>query len=197
MARSLSLITAAASTPITLAEAKAQVRVETDVTNEDDLLTTLIEAATDLAETHTGLQLVSATWELAVDSFADIDRLPKVPLASITSIKYDDTDGVEQTVSTSVYGLQTPLRTHGSVFLKDGQGWPSDASSDPGSVRVRYVAGFGDAEDVPAVIKAGIKLLVGHWFENREASVVGVSVSDLPMGVQACFSAYSVAGCVQ
>jgi uncharacterized phiE125 gp8 family phage protein len=48
------------------------------------------------------------------------------------------------------------------------------------------VAGFGDAaEDVPSAIRHAIKLLVGGWYENREESVIGVSVASLPVSLAA------------
>lgn len=194
MARSLTLISAPAETPITLAEAKAQIRLESSVTADDDLLTAIIEAATESVQAATGLQLVTATWELALDSFADVGTLPKVPLAAITSIKYDDEDDVEQTVSTDVYGSQTPRYLPGSVYLKDGQSWPSDVLGDPGAVRVRYTAGYGAASDVPSDLKCAVKMMVGHLYENREAVVIGTIATELPLGVANLLSHRSVAG---
>ena len=41
---------------------------------------------------------------------------------------------------------------------------------------------FADMTDVPADLKEAIRQLVGHLYENREASLVGVSAEELPLG---------------
>lgn len=39
-------------------------------------------------------------------------------------------------------------------------------------------------EGVPADLQEAVRQLAAHWYENREASVVGVSVHLLPLGVR-------------
>lgn len=57
-------------------------------------------------------------------------------------------------------------------------------------VKVIYQAGYtvdpldADVWDAPEDIKQAVRLLVGHWFENRESVVVGTSASEIPMTVQ-------------
>ena len=42
-------------------------------------------------------------------------------------------------------------------------------------------AGYGDeASDVPAPIRHAIKLLVAHWFEQREPVVLGSAPQEVP-----------------
>ncbi len=64
-----------------------------------------------------------------------------------------------------------------------GQSWPGARSGEP--VVVRYVAGYGVAGDVPALLKRAMLLLIGHWYENREAVVVasGTVATALPLAV--------------
>ncbi|MBB3289905.1 MULTISPECIES: head-tail connector protein [unclassified Rhizobium] len=38
--------------------------------------------------------------------------------------------------------------------------------------------------DVPFDIKNAVLMLAAHWYENREASVIGVTAQSLPFGVQ-------------
>ena len=65
-----------------------------------------------------------------------------------------------------------------------GKVWPY-ALFEPDSVRVSCTVGYGNqAEHVPPEFVAAVQLLVGHYFENREAVLVGVTGADLPMGVK-------------
>ena len=48
---------------------------------------------------------------------------------------------------------------------------------------LRYTgAHFAEGEEWPASLKQAVRLLVGHLFENREATLVGVSADMLPLG---------------
>ena len=62
-----------------------------------------------------------------------------------------------------------------------------------GAVKVTFTAGFGDASTIPDDLKAAVKLLIGHWYEHREA-VVGVEARDsstpLPLGVDLILDGY-------
>src|SRR5574343_985939 len=102
----LKLITAATTTPVTLAEAKLHCRV--DGTDEDALITSLITAATETAEQQlAGRVLMQQTWELTLDAFPGVFELTRVPVQSITSLKYYDTAGVQQTMAGADYTLDT------------------------------------------------------------------------------------------
>ena len=40
------------------------------------------------------------------------------------------------------------------------------------------------SNSVPADLKEAIRLLTAHWYENREASIVGVSAQEIPYGIR-------------
>lgn len=62
--------------------------------------------------------------------------------------------------------------------------------------RATYQAGYtvnpsdADVWPAPADIQQAVKLLVGHWFENRESVVVGTSGSEIPLGVDMLLAAH-------
>jgi len=188
---SLKLITAPAVEPVSLAEAKLQCRV--DIGDDDALITGLIKAARESAETITRRALITQTWELVLDEFPEGDEIivPLPPLVSITSIKYKDGDGVESTFAAANYIVNTDAEP-GKVVLADGASWPSTSLYPTAAIRVRFVAGYGAAgSSAPASILAAIKLMVGHWYENRENSLPGgAEVQLLPMGVDALLWPY-------
>jgi uncharacterized phiE125 gp8 family phage protein len=175
----LHLITPPTVEPVTLAEAKVALRVEDSL--RDALITGLIEAAREHAEHHTGLAFVNQTWELRLDAFpapGDDIVLGKGPVASITSIFYVDTSGVEQTLATSVYALD--VSGPGYARLKFGQAWPG-ARVEPNAVRVRFVAGYGaSGAAVPELIRQWINMHVGSGLKAAESFASGISVTALP-----------------
>ena len=168
---SLQLVTPPAVEPLTLAEAKLHLRV--DYNDDDALITTLIAAARQQAETITGRQFCTATWKLNLDQFPAYGYsslsgilVPKAPVASITSIQYLDMDGTLQTWSNTLYATDLanePAR----ITPTFGQIWPI-ALPQINAIRVTFVAGYGVAVAVPEGIKAWIKIRVGSMFANRE-----------------------------
>ena len=191
----LKLITAPATEPVTTSEAKSHLRVDT--TADDTLIGTLITAARQHVENHLRRALITQTWELVTDAFpvGDVIRLPLPPLVSVTSIKYTDEDGNESTLSSAAYVVDTDS-TKGRVVLKSGETWPSDTLAAANGVRVRYVAGYGEASAVPRPIRQAILLLIGTLYENRESVLVaqGVTVAQLPFGVEALLMPYRIFG---
>lgn len=165
----------------TTAEARAQVRVLHDA--EDDLIDRLVAAATRQVERSTGTRLLTQTVLCRADSFTGTMRLPVGPVQEITAINYIDENGDEQLLDASIWlghlaGLDPRLE------LAPGAVWPAiQARAD--AVRIEIEAGYGDALDVPENVGQAILLLVGHWYQNREATVTGAIVAELPMGVKA------------
>lgn len=181
----LILVTPPAEEPVLLAEAKLHLRVDFD--EDDALITALITAARQAAETITGRQLVTARWKMTLDSFpgpavasicagqafslpAHAILLHKSPVQSIVSIQYLDTAGVLQTVPSSTYTSDfscEPARLT-PVF---GQIWPLSLPQIA-AVSVTFDAGYGAGAAVPEGLKSWIKLRVGSLYAHREEVAV-------------------------
>src|SRR5262245_27210237 len=98
----LRLITPPASEPISLTLAKSHLRV--DHTDDDTLITAQIAGARFFAEKFTARAFITQTWELVIDQFPTNEiKIPLPPLQTVNHIKYDDAGGVEQTVNTGNY----------------------------------------------------------------------------------------------
>jgi len=182
----LKLVTAPVAEPITTAEAKTHLRI--DGSDEDTLIDTYIMAARQLCEMEARRAFVTQTFDLFLEQWPASDEimLPRPPLQSVTSITYTDSNGNAQTMPSADYLVDTASEP-GRVVLSYGGTWPS-ATLRPGpAITVRFVAGYGLAAAVPAMYKQAIKLLVGHWYENREQVVLapGLGAAQLPMGVKA------------
>jgi uncharacterized phiE125 gp8 family phage protein len=135
---------------------------------------------------------VTQTWRQDFRCFRPCLRLPLAPVSSITSITYYDGDNTQQTLSADVYQLLSDARGP-FVSPKSDQVWPGSYDRKD-AVTITYIAGYGDTDAVPAAIKAAILLIVGHLYENREATTVGVSVELLPMAVDALLAPFRRVG---
>ena len=180
----LSVVTAPSVEPVTLAEAKAHLRV--DGTDEDTVISGLIVAAREVCEPKARRAFVTQTLKMSFDEWPEDDyfRLLRPPLASVTHVKYYDSAGVLQTMSASDYVVDVAVQP-GRVYLEYGKSWPT-ATLRPGlPIEITYVAGYGAAAAVPQRYKQAICLLVGHWYENREQVVVapGSSAVQVPFAV--------------
>ncbi len=186
---SLQLITAPATEPVTLAEAKAHLRVTT--VDDDTLITALIVAARQTAENMTDRALITQTWEKSLDVFPEAIELPKPRIQSITSVKYIDTAGVEQTLAGTEYLLDAASEP-GWVTPAYDKAWP-ETRAVPNAVKVRYVAGYGaTAADVPQIIRHAILLIIGELYERRENAIVGVVIGVVPFSAMALLSPYRI-----
>lgn len=189
----LSLVTAPSGEPISLTEAKNHLYV--DMADDDDLIRGLIAASRQYAESYTHRALLTQTWDLKLDGFpCDVLTLPMPPVSSITSISYLDQANVSQVWSTSDYLTDLPSGPKASparITPAYGVPWPFTLSV-MNAVTVRFVCGYGTAKQVPDGILAAMKLLIGHWFEHRDAVHVGTgdTVTEVPRSVDALLWQY-------
>lgn len=182
----LKLITAPIIQTVTLRDAKEHLRI--DVTDQDYMVQGLVEAATAHFDGWSGVlgrALMPQTWEMTLDAFPVGDvKIPLGPVTSLVSIKYDDENEVEQTVSASAYSVNlVPVE----AVVRPVSGWPGTADKI-GAVRVRWNAGTG----CPLDVAHAIKMLVAHWYLNTEAA--GPAISDVPMAVGMITSKYRRVG---
>lgn len=181
------LVTAPAVEPVTLAEAKAHLRLET--TADDAYVATLVTAARQHVEEHCWRGLVTQTWELILDAFpgADSVELPRGVLAGISSVTYIDADGASQALAVTEYDADT-RSVPGKLRLAYGKSWPS-ARSQWNAVVVEYIVGTA-AADVPVPLKQAILLLVSQMYEHRTPEVLGTIVSKVDFAVDALLRPY-------
>ena len=163
--RATTSATAPAAEPISTAQAKAFLRI--DVSDQDTLIDELIASARTRVENDTGRSLITTTWDLTFDAFptARAIPMPRLPMASISSITSYDDDDSASTMSSSDYLVDT---AGGRVILNDDADWPTDLRAHNGGV-IRFVAGYGSSgSDVPEPLRLATYQWLTHFYEHAD-----------------------------
>lgn len=211
----LKLIVAPPVEPISLDLAKQHLRV--DHSDDDALITQIIKAArymVDGRDGYLGRALVQQTWELTLDRFpasatsgsfcipagstGEI-KIPLPPLQSVTSVKYDDTGGVEQTIDPTT-GYDVDAVSEPGWLVPATGGWPTGVFDGINAVRIRFVAGYLASSDsppdltanIPYDVKAAMLLHIGTLYNSRESIVVGTNAMPLPQAAEILLRRYRV-----
>lgn len=187
MWRGVTVITKPTTEALTTALAKSRLRVDTS--DDDTLIDSFVAGATAAIDGPDGIgfALMTQTWRKAYDAFPAVIELPGAPVKSVTSLKYIDADGAEQTLDPSAYRVDLnvdPVR----ITPVYGTSWPTtrDITS---AVWVDYVLGEDSASDVPADLIDALALLVGHRYENREA-VSEMDLKEVPFAFWSIVARY-------
>lgn len=191
MQSSVRVVTPATVEPVTVTECKLDTRV--DGATEDALFSAWIAAARAYVETRLSRALITQTLELTLDAWPEdpILELPMPPLQSVVSVTYTDYAGVATIWPATQYQVLT-AGTPGAIGLAYGAAWPSATLRSWAGIAVRYVAGYGPAaSSVPMPICQAMRLLVGHWYANREGVAAG-NLGPLPFAIDALLYPYEV-----
>ncbi|MBW4083526.1 head-tail connector protein [Paenibacillus sp. S150] len=151
---------------MTLAEAKRHLRLEPDETDEDDLIASLISVAREYAEGRQWKKLAVRDFELKAAADRTFQLPP--PCQEILSVVVTDKDGQAIEIPGTDYYLYSD-NYKASLVLSSAYKYPSLLPDNRFPVQIEFTCGLPTA-DVPKKTKHAILLLVGHWYENREAS---------------------------
>ena len=177
---------------LTTAEAKAHLRV--GYSDDDALIDTYIQAATDMVDAEwgeLGRALITQRWKMTLPSLGGSRIvLPVPPVQQVTHFQYYDADNVQQDLDANAYRL-TVNGEEAYVDLVEGYSWPATyARAD--AVQIQYDTGYGDAaSDVPMGIRQAAKMLVAHYYMSRQA-VTERGGAEMPLGVRSILMKYRV-----
>jgi uncharacterized phiE125 gp8 family phage protein len=179
------LLTPPAAEPLSLAEAKAFLRLET--ADDDPLIAAFISAARLHVETQTGLALITQSWRMALDCWPANGRIAvrPAPLQALTAARVFDFDGEARAIDIQAFVPDASTST--LSFIPWAMPMPTRIAA---GIELDIAAGFGDvASDVPEPIRQAIRILVAHWHENR-AIVAGAEVAPAPSNAAALIAPY-------
>ncbi len=170
-----------ASEPVTVADAKAHMRI--DGTVEDVLIASLIVTSRLHVESALDLALINQSWTLILDRWpaGPEVEIPLAPLLAVIAVKVKNSAGVSSAVPPTSYLVDLASKPPRIV-------WNNAARPDPGvpagGIEIEFTAGFGaSAATVPAPLKHAVLMLTSHWYEHRDANEIGSSAARIPDAV--------------
>lgn len=173
--------------PVTVAEAKAHLRI--DGSAEDMLVGSLILTSRLHVEAALGLALLTQGWTLLLDRWpaGDSIEIPLRPVQSVSAVRVFAASGMVTTLAPQDYLVDTastPPR-----LVRTGV-WPEPGKAARG-IEIDFVAGYGPAAaNVPAPIRQALLLLVAHWYEHRDPIEIGSAEAALPAALSELLMPY-------
>lgn len=167
--------------PVTVADAKAHLRI--DGPSEDILLASLLLTSRLHIETALSLALVTQSWKLRLDSWPPGNKveLPLTPLQSVDAVRVKNASGVAAVVPAESYLVDLAARPARIVWNNTTPPIPQVAAN---GIEIELTAGFGpDGASVPAPLKHAILLLAAHWYEHRDPDEIGGEGARVPTAV--------------
>ncbi len=181
------LLTAPAVEPLSLAEAKAFLRVEH--ADDDDVIASLIAAARLHVEAQTRRALITQSWRLTRDAWPADGRLTvtPAPLEALTAVRVYDGGGHAAALDLQSFVVDSAGSS--IVFAPWALMQPGRSAA---GIELDVTVGYGDAaSDVPEPLRQAVRLLVAHWYENRGLTTPG-TIMVLPATVAALLAPYRV-----
>lgn len=176
------------SEPLTLEQFKDSLRVSG--CDFDEQLSELLKACRKQVEQDSGRKLVTQTVVMYLDDFppCDVLQIRMSPVQSITHVKYYDTDGTLQTLSSDSYWANV-ISVPPQIELRSGYSWPLVQQQRPNVVQVTMVCGYGAASAVDQTAKLAIKELAKSRWSQCES---GTAMYDRLISAL-CWTRYGVA----
>jgi uncharacterized phiE125 gp8 family phage protein len=177
------LITRSEVLPVNLSAVKEHLGIYHDEKNHN--LTILMSAATNIAEKFTGqiFRVGGDVYEQSLEEFPDRVQLDYSPATGITSVKYFDGAGTEQTLPTGSYEFVDFITPQQVVFKATV---PATYTRED-AVKIRYVAGFKLSSEVPTDVKSAILLITQYLYDNP-----GDAVRQMPTASEYILRNYKV-----
>ena len=165
------VVTANTSLPISLNQAwiacHKDFLVDGTSSEQDLWITNAIKTAMKAFENISRRTLMKTVFRTYRDCWQNCFELRRSPLVSIGSVKYFDTDAVEQTVATADYYIEKDP-AYSLIRFDEDFDYPGLKANRPQQIIIDFTAGYADDEtEVPADIQQGILMMICFMDANR------------------------------
>lgn len=190
----LQLVTPPVLTPLSDSDFEAHARATGQPIEQ---LSPYVAAATNYLEVISNRRFMTQTWKMFLDYFPGegVISVPYSPLVSVAHIKYTDSSGAQHTFASSNYGVST-ARTPGQIVLEYQRDWPTETLRNTDPIEIEFTCGWANQASVPTPIRQAVRMLASHFYEHREAVVVGtaaaVDEAELPLAASALIAPWRV-----
>jgi uncharacterized phiE125 gp8 family phage protein len=152
--------------PVSLAEAKAHLRLDT--TADDLLVAGLITAARQHIEKSMQIALISQSLSLFLDAWPALQNpiaLPKAPILQLLAVRTFARDDTPTSLRLSEFEVD---RGPPPRIAMRSSATPSSALRRLNAIEIAFTAGFGTSpNDVPQPIRHALLHLMAHLYEHR------------------------------
>lgn len=153
---------------VSLATAKAQLRLEEDFYLDDAIIQMYIDASIQKASDYTGLDIQPKDWILKGNAF-ESKVFTKNPVSTISKIEYYDTNNTKQTLTNTEevnYSLVPVDSLRSKILFHESTALPS-LKDRFDAVNIFFTTGYTE-ETIPKPIIQAILLYMSFLYENRE-----------------------------
>jgi uncharacterized phiE125 gp8 family phage protein len=179
------LVSPPAVEPVSLAEAKAHLRVTHN--EEDAVIGALIASARRVAEARTGLCFITQDWICFRDAWPEqgVLDIQLAPVLSVEELAVFGEDGQKAVIEASHYVVDAASRP-ARLMLRGSRQWQPPGRQLNG-IGIRVRAGYGTAPGaVPAPLRQAVLMLVAHYYGARGED----SRPALPVSLDALLSVF-------
>lgn len=156
--------------PVSLAETKNNLKIDHD--GEDELLSGLIDQATDHVESYTGLRLIEQEWRFAFDCVPEdhVFNLSQGPLRSVAAMRFISRNSQATEIPGSDYQVDDLSRIPRINLHSYSASALQTDPSQLNAIEIDAWLGFGPiGTEIPEDIRRALLLTIAHWYEYRGA----------------------------
>lgn len=154
-----------ASEPVTLAEAKAHLRV--DLSDDDAMIARLTGAAREWVENATGRALMTQNWRMTLDAWPEGDAVALIrpPVQAVTAVRTFGANGAAAVWAGTNYAMS--FGAEPQRLLRLASAWPAPGRAQSG-IEIDVTCGYGAlTSDVPAALRQAVLLKLAQLYERR------------------------------
>ena len=160
--------------------------LKVDTTDDDTLIQALLSTARAYVEDYTGVLCNSGSVTFYAESFKAF-RFSAGPVTILGDVNYKTDSTTYTALATTYIGVSFNSIPQRIEFYSP----PTPYANTLERVKVRTTAGYNEAA-VPDPLVQAMRLLVGHWYEQRTQVIVGTITAQIPLGIHALLNPYRI-----
>ncbi|MEC3862218.1 head-tail connector protein [Mesobacterium sp. TK19101] len=155
-------------------------------TVQDGVLASFLRAALAAIEGRTDKALIERGFVLVLNRWKDVygQPLPIAPVSAVTAVGVLDRDGNATALDPRSFRLERDATV--PRLMPAGGSLPGPPEG--GAVEIRFTAGFGGWDALPADLAQAVLLLAAHYYEYRDETALAEGC--MPFGVTSLIARY-------